>query len=148
MLSAAMFRPRSNIRSTFNDSLPPSCLWHIQTLVFRHIPCLAHPYEFHPISSPAFHIPNPPIAPPPVPFCAASPCIFSLTFRLTSKNLLTHRSRHTLSPLLRSASRYSGGMHFLVQDCDSLFHWRKKHSVRKSSSCKGRRFLSKPIEHV
>ena len=84
-------------------------------------------------------MPNPPIAPPPVPFCAASPCIFSLTFRLTSKNLLTHRSRHTLSPLLRSASRYSGGMHFLVQDCDSLFNVGKIETSDNPSSCKGYR---------
>jgi hypothetical protein len=49
------------------------------------------------------HIPN---MPPPLPCLAeASPCIFSDTFMLTSKNLATHRSRQTLSPLLRSASR-------------------------------------------
>lgn len=52
---------------------------------------------------------------------AASPCIFSLTFICTSKNLETHRSKHTDSPLLRSPSRYSGGMHFLTQDWFSLF---------------------------
>lgn len=52
---------------------------------------------------------------------AASPCIFSLTFIWTSKNLETHRSKHTDSPLLRSPSRYSGGMHFLTQDWFSLF---------------------------
>jgi hypothetical protein len=45
------------------------------------------------------------IIPPPC-FAAASPCIFSETLTLTSKNLLTQRSRHTDSPLLRSASRY------------------------------------------
>ena len=67
------------------------------------------------------HIPKPPIPPPLAPpLCAASPCIFSLTFRLTSKNLLTHRSKHTLSPLLRSPSRYSGGMHFFEQEWESL----------------------------
>ena len=67
------------------------------------------------------HIPNPLIPPPPAPpLCAASPCIFSLTFKLTSKNLLTHRSKHTLSPLLRSPSRYSGGMHFFEQEWESL----------------------------
>lgn len=70
------------------------------------------------------HIPpNPPIGlPPPAgPLCAASPCIFSLTLRFTSKNFPTHRSRHTLSPLFRSPSRYSGGMHFLLQDCERLW---------------------------
>lgn len=51
---------------------------------------------------------------------AASPCIFSLTFICTSKNLETHRSKHTDSPLLRSPSRYWGGMHFLTQDWFSL----------------------------
>jgi len=51
------------------------------------------------------YIPN--IPPPPPPACrpAASPCIFSDTLTLTSKNLATHRSRHTLSPLFKSASR-------------------------------------------
>lgn len=60
--------------------------------------------------------------PPPIPPClaAASPCIFSLTLMLTSKNLETQRSRQTDSPLFNSPSRYSGGMHFLVQDCVRL----------------------------
>lgn len=49
------------------------------------------------------HIPNP--LPEPVCFTAASPCIFSLTFIFTSKNLETHRSKQTDSPLLRSDSR-------------------------------------------
>lgn len=49
------------------------------------------------------HIPKPPIPPPCRP--AASPCIFSLTLTLTSKNFETQRSKHTDSPLLRSASR-------------------------------------------
>lgn len=53
---------------------------------------------------PPLHMPN---MPPPPPAClpAASPCIFSLTLILTSKNLATHRSRQTDSPLLRSPSR-------------------------------------------
>lgn len=65
----------------------------------------------------------PPPAPPPglaPPLVAASPCIFSETLTFTSKNLATHRSRHTDSPLFKSDSRYSGGMHFLVQVSTSL----------------------------
>lgn len=62
--------------------------------------------------------PPPPIAPPCL--CCASPCIFSDTFTFTSKNLATQRSRHTDSPLLRSASRYWFGIHFLVQVSTSL----------------------------
>ena len=49
------------------------------------------------------HMPNMP--PPPACLPAASPCIFSLTLTLTSKNFATHRSRQTDSPLLRSPSR-------------------------------------------
>ena len=49
------------------------------------------------------HIPNIPAPPPCLP--AASPCIFSLTLMLTSKNFATHRSMHTDSPLFRSPSR-------------------------------------------
>jgi hypothetical protein len=54
----------------------------------------------------ALYTPNMP-PPPPPPACApcAALCIFSLTFIFTSKNLATHRSMHTLSPLFRSASR-------------------------------------------
>ena len=100
---------KSTIPSTLNDSSP--CMPSAPP-----DPLSQRPY------SPPSHIPNPPIPPPPAPpFCAASPCIFSLTLRLTSKNLLTQRSRHTLSPLLRSGSRYSGGMHLAVQDWESLF---------------------------
>jgi len=66
----------------------------------------------------AFYAP-PNIAPPPPRPCA-SPCIFSLTFTLTSKNLATQRSRQTDSPLFRSASRYVGSMHLELQDLRSL----------------------------
>lgn len=67
------------------------------------------------------HIPNNPPPPPPPPcLIAASPCIFSDTFILISKNLLTHLSRQTDSPLLSSPSRYSGGIHLEVQDCCNL----------------------------
>ena len=57
---------------------------------------------------------------PPPCFAAASPCIFSETLTLTSKNLLTQRSRQTDSPLLRSASRYDVSMHFAEQDLRRL----------------------------
>lgn len=57
---------------------------------------------------------------PPAPRPCASPCIFSLTLTLTSKNFATQRSRQTDSPLLRSASRYEASMHFLLQDWTSL----------------------------
>lgn len=68
------------------------------------------------------HRSNPyiPIPIPPPCLLAASPCIFSLTLILTSKNLPTHRSRHTDSPLFRSPSRYSPGIHFLEQDSVNL----------------------------
>ena len=69
------------------------------------------------IISEGIYMPNPPIPPC---LAAASPCIFSLTLMLTSKNLETQRSRQTDSPLLSSPSRYSGGMHFWVQDCVRL----------------------------
>jgi hypothetical protein len=61
--------------------------------------------------------PNMP-APPCLPW--ASPCIFSLTLTLTSKNLDTQRSRHTDSPLFRSASRYDASMHFAEHDLRRL----------------------------
>jgi hypothetical protein len=51
----------------------------------------------------AFYMPPKPPTPPCLP--AASPCIFSETLMLTSKNLPTQRSRQTDSPLLRSPSR-------------------------------------------
>lgn len=121
----------------------PSMPYRVQDLPIAMFP-VARTHKLH---SPdvAFHIPNPPIAPPPAPFWAASPCIFSLTFRLTSKNLLTHRSRHTLSPLLRSGSRYSGGMHFFVQDWDNLYSG----TVRVCAP-RGVIFKSSwiPVEHV
>lgn len=66
-----------------------------------------------------FYLNIPPPIPPPC-LCAASPCIFSETLMLTSKNLATQRSRQTDSPLFRSASRYSAGMHFFVQVSTSL----------------------------
>lgn len=115
MLSPTGARPISR-ECSVSRSLPSVPLSLFDPLLHDHVLCPAHPHD----PAPALHIPNPPIAPPPAPFCAASPCIFSLTLRLTSKNLLTQRSRHTLSPLLRSGSRYSGGMHFFVQDCDNL----------------------------
>jgi|SRR5690242_1901658 len=51
----------------------------------------------------------------------ASPCIFSLTLTLTSKNLDTQRSRQTDSPLFRSASRYAVSTHFAEQDLRRLW---------------------------
>ena len=84
-----------------------------------HLPYSTH--LFYPLIIPQ----NPPLtktpyAPNGFPPPCASPCIFSLTLTLTSKNLLTHRSKHTLSPLFKSASRYVVSMHFLLQDCTSL----------------------------
>lgn len=73
--------------------------------------------SIHPLSLSPSHIPN--IPPPPLLFCA-SPCIFSLTLTLTSKNLDTQRSRQTDSPLLRSGSRYDASMHFLEHERTSL----------------------------
>lgn len=43
---------------------------------------------------------------------------------LTSKNLETQRSRQTDSPLFKSDSLYSGGMHFFVQVSTSLYRRR------------------------
>lgn len=71
------------------------------------------------------YIPPPNMPPPPPPcFPCASPCIFSLTLTLTSKNLDTQRSRQTDSPLLRSASRYDVSMHLDVQDLTRLEQWK------------------------
>jgi len=70
------------------------------------------------------YIPPPNMPPPPPCFPCASPCIFSLTLTLTSKNLDTQRSRQTDSPLLRSASRYDVSMHLDVQDLTRLEQWK------------------------
>lgn len=72
---------------------------------------------------PSFHFPTPsnsymPPGKPCLP--CASPCIFSLTLTLTSKNLDTQRSRQTDSPLFRSASRYAVSTHFAEQDLRRL----------------------------
>jgi hypothetical protein len=61
----------------------------------------------------------------------ASPCIFSLTLTLTSKNLETQRSRHTDSPLFRSASRYDVSMHFAEHDLRRL----ERHVLVKCILC-------------
>jgi hypothetical protein len=72
-------------------------------------------------SSPLASTYTPNIPPPPPCLFCASPCIFSLTLTLTSKNFATQRSRHTDSPLLRSDSRYEVSMHFLEQDATNLW---------------------------
>lgn len=61
----------------------------------------------------------------------ASPCIFSLTLTLTSKNLDTQRSRQTDSPLFRSASRYAVSTHFAEQDLRRLW----LHSSARIDNC-------------
>lgn len=90
--------------------------------IFQDIVHLTHPPAPKSLVYTArFHYaPNMPAPPPCLP--CASPCIFSLTLTLTSKNLATQRSRQTDSPLLRSGSRYEVSMHFLEQEATSLIH--------------------------
>ena len=116
--------------------LLPACLPlhpHATSPHFRH--CTAQRLIMH-IPSPTCHPIYMPGNPPAPPRPCASPCIFSLTLTLTSKNLATHRSRHTLSPLLRSASRYDVSMHFLLQLCTRLAHQRKS-AAYPIAQCEG-----------
>jgi hypothetical protein len=67
-----------------------------------------------------FQNPNTPPPPPPACALAASFLTFSLAFIVASRNLATHRSRHTLSPLLSSASWNSLPTHFCAHVSMSL----------------------------
>jgi hypothetical protein len=93
-----------------------------ETTRHAHVDMYSHSISRIPYSVLAY-IPPPNMPPPPPCFPCASPCIFSLTLTLTSKNLDTQRSRQTDSPLLRSASRYDVSMHLDVQDFTRLIGW-------------------------
>jgi len=52
------------------------------------------------------------VKPPAPPAAVPMVCNFSPIFLFASKNLATHRSMQTLSPLLRSPSKYRWLIHF------------------------------------